>query len=329
MIETKKNWNIFITDSESKSVDIEIDRAKEINAIVNRGNCTSEKEVIESGRLADALLVDLAPITEMVINSLENCKVIVRYGIGLDNVDVAAATRKGIPVVNFPTFCIHEVSTHAVAMTLSLIRKLLQYTQDVKSGLWDFQRQLPITDLRNCKIGVLGFGNIGQLYIEKTKAFGVEHLVCDPYVKKDIIERAGVKPVSFAELLTNSDVISIHTSLNKETKHLFGEEEFKKMKNTALIINTARGGIIDEEALYRALKEGWIAGAALDSLEEEPPLKSNPLFRLSNVILTPHVAFYSETSLKNLHLWAIEAVINVYKNKKPEHLVNSEIWGKN
>ena len=329
MIEVTKKWNLFATDSDCKHVDIEIERAKEINATVTyRGNCTTEEEIIELGRLADALLVDLAPISEKVIDHLENCKVIVRYGIGLDNIDIPAATKRGIYVVNFPTYCIHEVSTHAVAMTLALVKKLFQYTQDVKSGLWDFQRQLPIIDLRESKIGVLGFGNIARLYIQKTKVFGVEHLVYDPYVKQEIIEGIGAKAVSFEELLTHSDVISLHAPLTKETKYLFGEAEFKKMKKTACIINTARGGIINEKALYRALKEGWIAGAGLDSMELEPPLKNNPLFELDNVVLTPHVAFYSETAIKNVHLWAIEAVIEVYKNKMPNNLINKELWNK-
>ena len=323
-----KKWNIFITDSESKSVDIEIEKAKEIDATVTRGNCTTEEEIIELGRGTDALMVDMAPITEKVIDNLENCKVIVRYGIGLNNIDIPAATKRGIYVVNFPTFCIHEVSTLAVAITLTLVKKLFQYTQDVKSGLWDFERRLPVIDLRESKIGVLGFGNIARLYIQKTKVFGVEHLVHDPYIKQEIIEEAGAKAVSFEELLTQSDVISIHVPLTKETRDLFGEEELKKMKKTACIINTARGGIINEKALYRALKEGWIAGAGLDSMEPEPPLKNNPLFELDNVVLTPHTAFYSETALKNLHVWAIEAVIDVYKNKMPNNLVNKELWNK-
>jgi D-3-phosphoglycerate dehydrogenase len=329
MIEITKKWNLFVTDSDCKHVDIEIEKAKEIDTTVTyRGNCTTEEEVIELGRLADALLVDLAPITEKVIDHLENCQVIVRSGIGLNNIDIPAATKRGIYVVNLPTYCIHEVSTHAVAMTLTLVRKLFQYTQDVKSGFWDFQRQLPTIDLRESKIGVLGFGNIARLYIQKTKVFGVEHLVYDPYIKQEIIEGIGAKAVSFEELLTHSDVISIHAPLTKETEYLFGEVEFKKMKKTACIINTARGGIINEKALYRALKEGWIAGAGLDSMESEPPLKNNPLFELDNVVLTPHVAFYSETALKNCHLWAMEAVIDVYKNKMPNNLVNKELWNK-
>ena len=326
MTEVKGKWNIFITDSESTNVDIEIKRAKEIGAVVQRGNCTTEEEVIESGKLADALIVDYAPITAKVVDNIKNCKVIVRYGIGLDNIDILAATKKGIYVVNLPTFCIHEVSTHAVALTLALVRKLAPYTDDVKAGFWEFQRQLPIIDLRNSKIGVLGFGNIGQLYVQKTKAFGAEHLVCDPFIEKTKIENSGCQAVTFEDLLTESDIISIHTSLNKETWHLFGEKEFKKMKNTAFLINTARGGIVDEKALVKALKEGWIAGAGLDTLDPEPPLQNNPLFELTNVILTPHVSFYSETSFKNLHVWAIEAVIDVYHNRKPNSLVNHELW---
>jgi len=326
MVKVKKKWNIFITDSESKKVDIEIEKAKEIDATVTLADCTTEEEVIELARGADAVMVDMAPITEKVIDNLENCKVIVRYGIGLNNIDIPAATKRGIYVVNFPTFCIHEVSTLAVAITLALVKKLFQFTRDVKSGIWDFERQLPMIDLKESKIGVLGFGNIARLYIQKTKVFGAEHLVYDPYIKPEIIEEIGAKAVSFEELLTQSDVISIHAPRTKETENLFREAEFKKMKKTACIINTARGGIVNEKALYRALKEGWIAGAGLDSMEPEPPLKNNPLFELDNVVFTPHTAFYSETALKNLHVWAIEAVIDIYKNKMPNTLVNKELW---
>ncbi|KUK49650.1 MAG: D-isomer specific 2-hydroxyacid dehydrogenase NAD-binding protein [Parcubacteria bacterium 33_209] len=329
MVEIAKKWKIFVTDSDSESVDIETEKAKEINASVIRvNNCTTEEEVVEYGSSCDALIVDYAPITERVINNLKNCKVIVRCGIGLDNIDISAATRRGIYIVNLSTFCIDEVSTHAVALTLALVKKLFQFTQDVQSGFWDFKRRLPIVDLKESKIGVIGFGNIARLFIQKTKVFGAKHLVHDPYINPKIIEESGAKPVSFEEILSNSDIISIHIPLTNETEYLFGESEFKKMKKTAYIINTSRGKIINEKALYQALKEDWIAGAGLDTLNQEPPLKDNPLFKLDNVIITPHCAYYSETALRNSHAWAIQAVIDVYKNKMPNNLINKELWHK-
>ncbi|PKM48798.1 MAG: hydroxyacid dehydrogenase [Firmicutes bacterium HGW-Firmicutes-7] len=300
--------------------------AKKIGASVVRGNCKSEDEVIDIAKDADALLVNLAPITESVIESLDRCQVVVRYGIGVDNVDIQAATKAGIYVVNVPNYCIDEVSSHAAALVLAITRKLLQFDKDIKSGIWDFQQRLPIIDLRKSILGVVGFGNIARLFIKKMKVFGIEQvLVYDPFVKnKDIKEFCAI-PVEFDELVTTSDIISLHTPLTQDTRHLFGEAQFRKIKKTTCIVNTARGGIIDEQALYIALKEGLIAGAALDTMELEPPKVNNPLFELDNVILTPHVAFYSEAAIKNLHLWAIEEAIRVLAGGIPKNIVNQGI----
>jgi len=322
----KNRFKIVVTDSESDSIDIEIKEAKKIGASVVRGNCKSEDEVIDIAKDADALLVNLAPITRRVIEALDRCRVVVRYGIGVDNVDIQAATKVCIYVVNVPTYCIDEVSSHAAALVLAITRKLPQLCRDIKSGIWDFQQQLPIIDLKRSKLGVIGFGNIARLFIKKMKVFGIEQvLVYDPFVKDEDIREFCAIPVEFDGLITKSDVISIHTPLNQETRHLFGETQFKLMKKTACIINTARGGIIDEQALYIALKEGLIAGAALDTMELEPPKANNPLFELDNVILTPHVAFYSEAAIKNLHLWAIEEAIRVLTGGIPKNIVNQEV----
>lgn len=326
----KKNINpvIIITDSESDVVNIEKKEAKKINATVLRCNCHSEEEVIDKASNADAVLVDLAPITKRVIKNLNNCKIIVRYGIGLNNIDIDAATEAGIYVANVPKFCIDEVSTHTVAMTLALIRKLFLLDKDVKSGKWDFQLQLPMLNLKNSIIGVIGFGNIARLYIKKTKPFGVKHLVYDPYISEEKIKKYGLEPSPLERIIAISDVISIHCPLTKETRHLFTEKELKKMKSSAYLINTARGGIIDEVSLYKALKNKWIAGAALDSMELEPPEKNNPLFELDNIILTPHTAFYSENALYNLHSEAIKEAIRVLSGKLPKNLVNINVLEK-
>lgn len=323
--DNKKRFTIVVTDSESDCIDIEIKEAKKIGAKVVRADCRSEEEVIEIAKDADALLVDLAPITKNVIEALNKCQAIVRYGIGLNNINIQAATEAGIYVINLPTFCIEEVSTHAAAMVLALVRKLFQFDKDVKSNIWDFQRQLPMIDLNQSKIGVIGFGKIARLFVIKTRPFGVKHIIYDPFVKDKNIKEFGAIPVKFDELVITSDIISIHAPLNKETRYLFGETQFRRMKKTAYIVNTARGGIIDERALYVALKEGWIAGAALDTMDQEPPSPDNPLFELDNIVLTPHTAFYSETSWKNLHLWAIEEAIRVLSGKIPKNIVNKEI----
>ena len=230
--------------------------------------------------------------------------------------------------MNVPKFCIDEVSTHAVAMTLALVRKLFLLDKDVKREKWNFQLQLPMLDFKNSIIGVIGFGNIARLYIKKTKPFGVKHLVYDPYISEEEIKKYGLEPSGLERIITTSDVISIHCPLTKETRHLFTEKELKKMKSSAYLINTARGGIIDEVSLYKALKNKWIAGAALDSMELEPPEKNNPLFELDNIILTPHAAFYSKNALYNLHSEAIKEAIRVLSGKLPKNLVNINVLEK-
>ncbi len=316
---------IVITDSESDSVQIELDESKKIGAELRRHDCRTEDEVIEVAKEADAVLADLAPITRRVIQSLTKCRVIVRYGIGLDNVDINAATEAGIYVVNLPMYCVDEVSTHAAALALACVRKIVGFDRDVKAGIWDFQPHMPITGLPDCRLGVVAFGNIARLFVKKMIPFGPEIVVNDPFVPDETIREFGAIPVDFDELVRTSDIISLHAPLTPKTKHLFGAAQFKMMKPNAYLINTARGGLIDEKALYDAILEGQIAGAALDTTEPEPPEKSNPLLTLDNVILTPHAAFYSERSLKQLHLIAIQEAIRVLEGGVPTVIANKDV----
>ena len=322
---TRSQFRIVITDSESDSIDIELQEAAKVGALVERADCRTEDEVIRVAADADAILVDLAPITRRVIASLQKCRVIVRYGIGLDNIDIPAATEAGIYVVNLPTYCVDEVSTHAAALALTAFRKIMQFDRDVKAGVWDFQRHMPIEGLPGCRVGVVAFGNIARLFIKKMIPFGPEIVVFDPFVADEKIRDFGASPVSFDELVATSDIISLHAPLTAENRHLFGEAQFRMMKPTSFIVNTARGGLIDEAALYRALKEGWIAGPALDTSDPEPPEPGNPLLKLDNVIFTPHAAFYSEGSLKELHLGAIQEAIRVLSGKAPRVIANKNV----
>lgn len=316
---------IVITDSDSDSVEIEMEEAKKIGAELKRYNCRTEDEVIEAAEEADAILADMAPITGRVIQSLKKCQVIVRYGIGLDNVDVDAATEAGIYVVNIPTYCIDEVSTHAAALALACARRILRYDKDVKAGIWDFQRHAPIQGLPDCRVGIVAFGNIARAFMKKMIPFGPEIVVNDPFVPDQVIRDFGAIPVDFDELVRTCDIISLHAPLTAETEGLFGEQQFKAMKPNAFLINTARGGLVDEKALYRAIVEEQIAGAALDTMQLEPPEKSNPLLTLDNVILTPHVAFYSEQSQKELHLVAIEEAVRALEKGAPNVVVNKGV----
>jgi len=239
-------------------------------------------------------------------------------------VDLAAATEAGIVVTKVPDYCIDEVSDHAMALLLAAARKIPFANSRVHAGRWEMRAVVPIHRLRGSVLGLAGFGRIPQLVAPKAKAFGLRVVAYDPYVPADVFAAAGVESVSFEELLKISDFISIHTPLMPETNRLFRAETFQKMKPTAYLINTARGPIIDEADLARALDAGQLAGAALDVMTQEPPANS-PLFGRDNVILTPHTSFYSEESLVDLQTKAAEEVVRVLSNQPPRNPVNPEV----
>ena len=273
---------------------------------------------------ADALLVTYAKISADMIARMSRCRIISRFGIGVDNVDVPAATRAGIVVTRVPDYCIDEVSDHAMALLLALARKISIANAHVHTGRWEMATVVPIHRLRGSVLGLAGFGRIPQLVAPKAAAFGLRVVAFDPYVPADVFARSGVEPVDFAELLRISDYVSIHTPLAPETHGLFDAEAFRRMKPTAYIINTARGPIVDEAALARALDAGQLAGAALDVMPNEPPLAS-PLFGRTNVILTPHTSFYSEESLVELQTKAAQEVVAVLTGQAPRNPVNPDV----
>ena len=273
---------------------------------------------------ADALLVTYAKISADMIARMSRCRIISRFGIGVDNVDVPAATRAGIVVTRVPDYCIDEVSDHAMALLLALVRKIPIANAHVHAGRWEMATVVPIHRLRGSVLGLAGFGRIPQRVAPKAAAFGLRVVAFDPYVPADVFARSGVEPVDFAELLRISDYVSIHTPLAPETYGLFDAEAFRRMKPTAYIINTARGPIVDEAALARALDAGQVAGAALDVMPNEPPLAS-PLFGRTNVILTPHTSFYSEESLVELQTKAAQEVVAVLTGQAPRNPVNPDV----
>src|ERR1700693_3066692 len=239
--------------------------------------------ILSVARDADAVLTTYAKVTGEMIPQMTKCRVISRFGIGVDNVDIAVATSKGIVVTKVPDYCLDEVSDHAMALLLALIRKIPSANTRTQSGKWEMKAVVPIHRLRGTVLGLVAFGQIPQLVAPKAKAFGIRVVTYDPYVSKQVADRAGVEQVEFDELVKISDYISIHTPLLAATHHLFNADVFRRMKPTAYLINTARGPIIDEAALAAALEQGEIAGAALDVMEQEPPAGS-PLFGRANVI---------------------------------------------
>jgi len=271
---------------------------------------------------ADALLVTYAKITADMIAEMRRCRIISRFGIGVDNVDLDAATSAGIVVTKVPDYCIDEVSDHAMALLLSLARKIPSSNAQVHSGRWEMKAVVPIHRLRGRILGLVGFGRIPQLVAPKAQAFGLRVIASDPLASDEAFARAGVERFDFDDLLAQSDYVSIHAPLLPETRNLFNAGVFRRMKRSAYIVNTARGPIVDEAALAEALDAGLLAGAALDVMSQEPPVDS-PLVGRTDVIITPHTSFYSEESLLDLQRKAAEEVVAVLSGKPPRNPVNA------
>jgi len=296
-----------------------------IGAEIHVAQASTPEAILAVARDADALLTTYAKITAAIINAMPKCRIISRFGIGVDNVDIAAATARHIVVTKVPDYCIDEVSDHAMALLLAAARKIPFANNQVQAGNWQMRSVLPIYRLRGRTLGLVGFGRIPQALAPKTKSFGLTLLCFDPYVSPEILAAAGVEGVGFNELLERSDYISIHSPLVPETTRLFNDSAFSRMKPTAYLFNTARGPIIDEAALARALDAQQLAGAALDVMADEPPTNS-PLLHRDNVILTPHISFYSEESLVELQTKAAKEVARVLTGHPPRNAVNPEAF---
>lgn len=316
---------IAISQADYPDADIERTVFDDIDAEVVVGHAETEAELIELGEGADALLVEYVEVTERVLDALPDVQVVSRYGIGVDNVDVEAATERGVTVTNVPSYCEEEVATHALSLLLSVARKTAHYTAAVKSGTWDWKIGQPIEPLVGRTVGFAAFGKIPRKFTELAAGFGFDYLVYDPYLDEADIEDHAVEKVDFDTLLDESDVISIHAPLVDETRHMFDDEAFGRMRDSAILVNTARGPIIDEDALNDALRDGEIAGAGLDVMADEP-VHDSPLFELDSVVLTPHVAWYSEGSLGELRRKAAENVVLVLQGEEPHGLINESTF---
>jgi len=265
----------------------------------------------------------LSPIGEKVFRACPNLKVVGRIGIGVEGVDIEAATRHNIIVTNVPAGCVDEVSEHAMALLLTCARRTTVYNTAVKRGVWNWKLGGAIRPLRGQVLGLVGFGKIGAKVAEKAAAFGMIVIATDPCLKDRDIKN--VKMVTLDELLGCADVVSIHCPLTRETKGLFGELAFARMKPSAILINTARGGIVDMSALVKALRRRQIAGAGLDVLPEEPPRLPEPLFDFDNVVLSPHTAWYSESSIMALQTTIARGVALACLGQRPDAIVNPEV----
>src|SRR5262245_435093 len=282
----------------------------------------TEAEYLERCGEADGLLIQYGASTRRVLEGLPRVRVLVRYGVGVDGIDLAAATDHGVPVVNVPDYGTDEVANHAVALLLALARKIARLDRQTRGGGWDVFRIGAVTRLAGQTVGILGCGRIGSAVARKLSGFDVRLLGCDPYV--DSVPPR-VQPVAFDRLLRESDYVTIHCPLSGETRHAFNAESLGWMRSTAMLINTARGGIVDTAALTAALQEGVLAGAGLDVLEQEPIDPASPLLRMEQVIVTPHAAWYSEEGRSDLKRRAAEEVVRVLNGERPRHCVNPEV----
>jgi D-3-phosphoglycerate dehydrogenase / 2-oxoglutarate reductase len=286
-----------------------------------------EDEIIERARDADALIVSSSPMTRRVMSALKQLKVVVRTGVGYDVIDVPAATALGIVAVNIPDIWTREVANHALALLLAWNRRIPILYNEVKAGVWQSQPPGPVGALHGETVGIVGFGNIGRAFARRVSALETHLIAYDPYVADAQFAALGVERVlSLGELAARSDYVSVHTLLNAETRHLINEVFLRQMKPTACLINTSRGPVVDEQAIIRALQEQWIAGAALDVQEHEPPAPDNPLSRLENVILTPHAAYYSTAAVAQVPRRCGEEVARALTGQRPLYVVNPEVY---
>lgn len=316
---------VLVTDYTWPSTEPEAKVLAEIGAELLIAQTGSEEELLSLVPQADAILTCFKKVSAAVIRTGEKLQVVGRYGIGVDNIAVDEATRLGIPVTNVPAYCLDEVAEHALALLLAGARKVCQYNTAVHEGNWSLQTGMPIYRVRGRTLGIIGFGKIGQTLADKARALGLSIVAYDAYLSEDMIHQRGAEPVSLDDLLAQADFVSLHTPLTAETRGLLNTERLRRMKPTAFVVNTARGGLIVTEALVQALQAGWIAGAALDVFDPEPLPADHPLLALPNLIATPHMAFYSEESVLALEVQAAQNVASILSGKRPVSVVNPEV----
>lgn len=317
---------VVITDNEYKDFRYEESalQFEDIELVI--AQCKTEEDVINACHDADGIINLYAPMTHKVIDSLTKCKVITRYGVGVDTIDINAATEKGICVGNVPDYGINEVSDHALALIMGMLRKITFSNDLVKKGTWDVNLSKPLRRLSTLTIGLVGFGNIPKRLAEKVQALGLNVIVYDPFVGEEVAKERNVTLVSLDELCKNADVVSVHAPLNESTRGQIGKVQFELMKETAYLINTARGPVVDEPALIEALQTGQIAGAALDVITTEPIDPNHPFLEMDNVILTPHMAGYSEESAAEMRTKTALGIVDVLVyDQYPKYLVNRTV----
>ena len=314
---------IAVTDSPFPSLDPAKKALAKLDPEYRMSKSPSADDILAVARDADAVLVTYAKLPGELLKQLTKCKAIGRFGLGVDNIDLPAAKELGIAVNYVPDYCLREVSDHAMALLLALARKVPLSNKLVQSGRWEVPPITPLRRLEGQVLGLIGFGNIPRALAPKAKAFGLRVVTHDPYVQPEVLAKAAVEDASFDALLGMSDFISVHAPLSAATRGLINAAAFTKMKKGALLINTARGPLIDEAALVAALDSGQLGGAALDVVASEPLAKDSALLGRDNVILTPHTAFYSVEALEELQSKCASDVARVLSGEKAVYPISA------
>lgn len=312
---------VIITDCDHDNIDIEKKVFQEAGMELELKQAITEDEVIAQCQDADIFIVQYAKITRKVIESCPKLKFVVRYGVGVDTIDVKAATECGVQVGNVPDYGMNEVSDHAIALALSLTRKVVKMNAFTKNEKWDYTAAIPVHRFSDMIVGVVGLGRIGRNFAQKMHALGFRVIGTDPYFKPTEETDAYVQAASMDEVVAQSDIISLHCPADGN-HDLFKKETFCRMKKNAVLVNVARGGIVNEQDLDEALTEGEIAGAALDCMTGEPVSRENPLFRHENLIVTPHMAWYSEEAAQELKRKVAEESVRFAKGEAIHYPIN-------
>jgi D-3-phosphoglycerate dehydrogenase len=290
------------------------------------------EELAEKTRDADVILVNMVPVTRELIGRWEKCRVVIRHGIGYDNVDVDALTDAEIMFGYQPDYCTEEVAEHAIALMFGLARKLFPgrtcLEKSSAAAAWDFSDVMPLYRMAGKTVGIIGCGRVGSTLYRKLQSFGFEFLICDPYLSDERVKELGIELTDHESVFRHADFVTCHTPLTDETRHLINAETLAMMKPTAYLINTSRGPVVDHGALADALREGAIAGAAIDVYDQEPPPPDYPLFQLDNALLSPHLAWASEEANWTIRRNIVEDVDRFIRGEPPRCWVNQEAMQK-
>ncbi|HEY4261535.1 MAG TPA: C-terminal binding protein [Schlesneria sp.] len=316
-------FRVLVTDRAWPDTFIEQQILAKVDGEVIEPASTSEADLIAAAANVDAIATNWAKVTAAVVRASGKCQIVARFGIGLDNIAVDAATDLQIPVTNCPDYCVSEVSDHAMALLLACNRQIGLYHGRSKRGEYNPTTSMPIQRLTGQTLGLLGMGKIAQTLVPKARAFGLK-IIAHNQSGQDY--GTGIRMVTFDELLSSSDYISVHALLTSQTRHKFDEHAFRRMRPSAYLINTSRGGLINHAALWGALQQNQLAGVALDVFDPEPPDLGQSLFQDERVIVTPHAAFVSEQAIQQMRVEAMQNIVEALSERRPNNVVNQQIY---